>query len=258
MSHKRILNICPVGNDPLVEPQVKAYLEKYCRDGSEIEVRSLGKAPMDMEYLFHESLIAVDMLRLVKTAEKEGFDAAIMGCFFDPYLEAAKEICERMVIVGPGEAALHFAASLSRRFSIIAPSKKTVPHMWETVKKYGFTGHLASIHSLDVPVVDLLEDSGLTESRMCQEIDKAIGGHGAEAIILGCTLEFGHFADLQEKYGIPVIDVSLAALKYAECMIDIRDTYGWYTSKIGAYSSPPAGDLARWDLEDKYDMRGLF
>ena len=255
---RRILNICPIGEDPLVESQVKLYLEKFCRSDTEIEVRSLGKAPMDLEYLFHETLIAVDMLRLVKVAEKEGFDAAIVGCFYDPYLDAAKEICEKMVIVGPGEASLHFAATLSNRFSIIAPSKKTVPHMWGTVKKNRFTEYLASVHSLDVPVVDLLDNPTLIYDKMCQEIEVAISKYHAEAIILGCTLELGHFFDLQNKYGLPIIDVSLAALKYAECLIDLREAFGWYTSKIGEFSSPPFENLKKWGLEDKYGMKGLF
>jgi len=243
MSKKRILNICPVGHDPVVEPQVKAYLQKYCRSDSEIEVRSLGEAPMDLEYYVHEALIAEKFLRQVKLAEEDGFDAAILGCFYDPYIDAAKELCTNMVVVGPGEASMRIATSLARRFSIIAPTQKTVQHMYDDVKKSGFSEHLASIRALDVPVTDLLGDPGATQRKMCVEIETALKIDRAEAIILGCTLEFGHFEELQKKYGVPVIDVSLAALKYAEFMISVRDACGWHTSKICTFTPPPPRSL---------------
>ena len=86
----------------------------------------------------------------------------------------------------------------------------------------------------------------------------AITEDRAEAVILGCTMEFGFFRKLQEEFGIPIIDCSVAALKYAEYLAEVRDVCGWNTSKIGGFESPALGELDGWGVGERYGVEGLF
>ena len=118
--------------------------------------------------------------------------------------------------------------------------------------KYGLSNRLASFRSLEVRVEDLQRISNVTHNRMREEIKIAIEEDGAEAIILGCTLQMGHYSELQTEFGVPVIDVQLAGLLLADQLIDARNKYGWFTSKICSYITPPKGVLTSQGLADKY------
>jgi allantoin racemase len=75
--------------------------------------------------------------------------------------------------------------------------------------------------------------------------------------VLGCTASSGFYARLQELLGVPVIDSALAALKYAEYLVELRDRFGWSHSKRGGYESPPALELETWQLRQQYDPQDI-
>ena len=256
---KRILYFDPVCEKPDIHAAVKAYLERYSDpERFEIDVAWIDNGPQTLESYFYLSLIGADTLRKVKQAENEGYDAAIIGCFCDPALDAAKEICKRMVVVGVMESAVHIAAQLAPRFSILAASRVSINDFRTNLCKYGLTDKLASFRALDVPAIDLLNDPGITGRRMKEEISKAIFEDHAEAIILGCTLQLNHFMEMQNEFNLPVIDPILAGLKGAEHLIALRDSLGWYTSKICTYAGPPPQEINDWGLAAKYSLEGLF
>ena len=248
---KRILFLNPIGYDPTTDERVYDYISKYKREDTILTVESLGKGlPRTLTYRYYEAIIARPMLERIKAAEKDGYDACVLGSYTDPFLETAKEICEHMVVTGPSEAGMNIAATLGDSFSVIAVDRKAVPEIREYVLKHGFGRFLASIRSLDIPVLDLQDDFDKTERRMEEEIEKAIKEDLAEVILAGCTARIRSFAALHEKYMVPIIDANIAPLKYAEFLCDIRDCgAGWYTSKIGRYSTPDFRALKRWGIE---------
>lgn len=185
---------------------------------------------------------------MVRGAEHEGFDAAIIGCFYDPFLHAAREICDHMVVTAPAESSMNLASMLGRSFSIIIGHDKWRLTMIENVKKYGCADKLASFRSIGLGVLEFHEDPAHTERRMKEEIESAIKDDLAESIILGCTMQYGFFKELQAAFELPVIDSMLAAFKYAEMLVNLRDKAGWYTSKILSYKSPSTAEMKEWGL----------
>ena len=258
MAKKKLLYIDPVGTDLELEQTFLSYLCKYAAEDTEVTVKSLGKAPMDLEYRYYLALIGQDLLRMVKQAEKDGYDAVILGCFMDPYLDTAREICTKMVVVGPAEASLKLATTLGRTFSVMVANYKSVPPMRDNIYRLGFKDQLTSFRSLDLAIEELLEDDQRTEQLMHSAIRAAIVEDHAEVIVMGCTLQLGHFESLQKTYGLPVIDICVAALKYAEYLVAVRDVCQWNSSKLGDYSTPPSVRLRGWGLEKKYGVEGLF
>ena len=254
----RILYINPVGENPKLQEEFVEYLNAHKGPDTEITVESLGQAPHSLESYYYLSLIAPDLLRRIKQAENEGYDAVVTGCFCDPAMDACKEICEHMVVVGVMESAVHIAAQLAPRFSILSASLKSVQDFRDNLGKYGLSGRLASFRTLDIPVVDLMSDPSITARRMGQEVSLAISQDKAEAVILGCTLQLGHYKELQREHGVPVIDAALAGLYAAEHLVSVRDRSGWYTSKISSYAPTPKGELASMGLDKYYNIEGLF
>jgi len=253
----KILFINPVGTDQFDKP-IQEFLETAKAPETELDVVSLKRGPMHLEYHYYEALILADTLHVVRQAELDGYDAAVIGCFYDPGLREAREITDRLVVTAPAEAAMHIATTLGHTFSVLVGRKKWIPKMHENVVKYGFSEQLASFKSLDMGVYDFQKDPKETARRMRAATKEAVEKDGAEVIILGCTIEFGFYKELQKEFQVPVIDAVLAPLKYAEFLVDLRNRFHWSHSKIYGYQSPPQDEIESWKLEEQYGTLGLW
>jgi allantoin racemase len=249
---QRILYIDPVGKG-VVEEGLQ-FLNSQKREDTELKMILLPRGPEHLEYRYYEALVLVDILHLVKEAEKEGFDAAIIGCFYDVGLQAAREVSERMPVIAPCEASTHLASTLGDKFSIIVGRRKWIPEMMENVVHYGMKDRLASFKSVDLGVLEFHQDEEETASRFRKAAREAVEEDGAEVIILGCTATYGFYQELQEELGVPVIDSMIVALKAAEFAAELKSRLGWSHSKIGGYESPPTEEYAPWRLLEQYDF----
>jgi len=247
---RRVLYIEPVVSE-LVDSW-KGYLSQFKGPETDLEVTSLTEGPRHLEYYSYGALVVPKILKIIKEAEKENFDAAIIGCFYDPGLREAREIAEKLVVTAPAEASMHIAVTLGQRFSIIVGRTKWIPLMRENVIKYGFQDHLASFQAIGMGVLDLQIDPEETKRRIVQAAKKAIEQDGAEVIILGCTQYFGFYQELQDALGVPVIDAALAALNYAEFLVDLRNKHGWYFNKKNEYLPPSHEEIEAWKLSDLF------
>jgi len=247
----RILYINPVGmteNDTSIARE----LRKSAAKGTRVDLVSLQRGPWHVEYHYYESLVLADMLHKVKEAENGGYDAVVLGCFYDLGLQEAREISERTIITAPAESAMLLACSLGYKFSVIVGRRKWIPQMMDTVVKYGLKDRLASFRVINMGVLDFQRNPSRTSRAQIEEGREAVEDDGAEVLILGCTVEFGFWNTLQRKLGVPVLDPVIVPLKYAEYLVNLRDSYGWSHSKVGSYKSPPLKEIRAWKLGKQY------
>lgn len=242
----RILWINPLYTDAYNRPMADSF-RQIVRPGTEVDVVSLvGEGPSHVEYNAFEALMLPQLLRTVRWAEEEDYDAAVIGCFYDPALRAAREITERMVVVGPAQSALSIAGSLGERFSILVGRKKWIPEMAENVHRCGASERVVSWRVLEMGVDDFQQDTAVTEDRIMGEARRAVEQDGADVIILGCTAEFGFFQNVQDELGVPVIDATVAPLKHAEHLVDSVRRFGWAHSKRVGYDGPSVEERQRY------------
>lgn len=249
---RKILYIDPVGIGLVAEGLQLLTSQK--QEGTELTMVHLPRGPEHLEYRYYEALVLVDILHLIREAESQGFDAAVIGCFYDTGLQEAREVAERMAVVAPCEASTRIASTLGDKFSIIVGRRKWIPQMMDNVVRYGLKDRLASFKSVDLGVLDFHRDEEETARRFRQVAREAIEHDGAEVLILGCTATYGFYRQLQEELGVPVIDPMLAAFKTAEFAAELKNRFGWSHSKIGGYESPPPKEFTSWHLEKQYDF----
>jgi allantoin racemase len=248
---KRILYINPVGTNQNDQMMLQ-YLNQAKEENTTLTVVSLPRGPHHLDYHYYGALVLPDALQEIQRAEREGFDAAIIGCFYDIGLREARELARTLVVTGPAEASLHIAASLGHSFSILVGRRKNIPLMKENVYRYGFRDHLASFRPLGLGVLEYHLDEEETKRRMIREAKAAVEEDRAEVIILGCTIQFGFYKELQELIGVPVIDSALAAFKHAEFLCELNQRFHWGHSKIGDFEPPPESELLQWNLATQY------
>jgi allantoin racemase len=253
----KILYINPIGV-PAFDAVFQEYLDREKDPQTNLQVVSLPRGPHHLEYHYYEALVLMDTLHLIRQAENDGVDAAVIGCFYDPGLREAREITERMVVTAPAEASMHIASTLGHTFSIIVGRNKWIPQMHENVVKYGFRDRLASFKSVDLGVYDFMKDVNETNRRLTAAAREAVEQDRAEVVILGCTAQLGFFRELQELLGVPVIDVAVASLKYAEFLADLQKRLHWGHSKKYGYESPPIAEIESWKLAEQYQLGDLW
>jgi allantoin racemase len=217
----KIRIIVPVANcrfDEEVETEVSAYASP----GTELDVISLDEGPQSIESECEEALVIPDFLRKAKETEAAGYDAVICDCFGDPGVHAARELVS-IPVVGPGESSVLIAAALGQHFSVVTVLPSVFTMIENLARRAGVSGKLASVRSVDIPVLEL-HDKNKMSLALFEQMVRAIRDDHAHVLILGCTGMMGVAGQLQKRlsaagFDIPVIDPIGAALKYAEAMV---------------------------------------
>jgi allantoin racemase len=239
----------PVGFDAFDAPIAK-LLNSIKQADTRVEVVSfeMDATPSHLEYRAYEALMTRGIVESARDASIQGIDAMVIGCFYDPALEDAREISGETVIVAPCVSCLTVASQLANRFSILVGRRKWIAQMNERVNHYGMKDRLASFRSLDMGVDDFQRDHQITRSRIIDEARRAVKEDHAEAVVLGCTIEFGFFEEVQEAVGVPVIDAVVAPFKHAEHLAQLKRQFGWKPSRVGSCEPPPEEELRRFGL----------
>jgi allantoin racemase len=239
----KILYINPLGTD-IYDKHILKTINEVKRSDVEPKVVHLQKGPPHVEYHYYEHINLGETLEWVRKAEKQGFSAAIIGCFYDPGMREARELVSIPVIL-PAEATMHVAATLGHKFSILVGRRKSIPKMESNVYVYGLERKLASFRVLDFTVPRMFSERERLQKAILIQAKKAVEEDGAEAIVLGCTIQSGFMKDLTEKLQVPVLDAVVTSWKFAEMMADLYRKTGLKHSKLYGYEAPPEARVGR-------------
>jgi allantoin racemase len=217
---------------------------------TEVELVSLAMkhSPRDLEYRTYEGLVTADTVRVTRDAAVNDFDGIVIGCFYDVALAESREISGRAVVVAPCQASVMLVTQLANKFSVIVGRRKWIDQMESTILNYGYQRELVSLRSIDMCVDEFQQYPEKTKQRMFEQAELAIKHDHAEAIVLGCTIEFGFFQDLQTALGVPVIDPVLAAFKTVEYLAGMKKQFQWQPSRVWGCEAPPEADLLAWKI----------
>lgn len=213
-----------------------SILRSYASQGTEVDIVDIDEGPASIESLYEEYLSIPRTVDKMIEMEKKGYDAAILGCYGDPGLDAIREVTNRMVIVGPGEAGVMAAALCGCRFSIITVTNSIVNALYHLVEKAGVGKKLASVRAIETPVLELAGNRKDTVNKLIEEGRNAIREDRADTLVLGCmSMGFLNVAEeMSEALGIPVVNPGRVSLKMAEALVGTKLVH----SKL-AYMTPP-------------------
>ena len=219
-----------VGEIGLIERQ--GYLQETASPGTEVVMIPNPESPPAIVDAYESHLAAVHTTRLVRQAEDDGFDAAVIWCGDDPGLEAARQRVT-IPVVGPATSSLSVARLIGDTFGYIS-SDGSPAHIWQRVRAAGLGDRLKSVACLPIEVLairaDLDRTYALTEAAIAEGVTA-----GAHSFILGCMAMWGMAPELTRRTGAPVIDGGQVALLTAEMLVRL----GISQSAV-AYPTSPA------------------
>ena len=218
-------------------PLTRANAMQVAAPGTELVFRfcARGEAHPAFADFRHLPRLNPQAMRVaVRQAEAEGFDAAILGCFGDPFLVQCRGDVS-IPVAAFGESSMLLAASMGRRFGIVAPSSFLVEPIRRQVASYGLTDRLADVCASAEPAAE--QEHGLLDARdtigYFRAAARRLIAAGADVIIPGCgllspalRLAPGAVHDYPrgctEVDGIPVVDIVAASVLAAESLLRLR------------------------------------
>lgn len=227
----RILIVNPNTTQSMTE-KAAAAAKAVAAPGTVIASATSRMGPASIEGHYDGALAVPGLLAEIRQAEAAGADAAVIACFDDTGLDAARSLAG-IPVLGLCEAALVTAGFLAQRFSVVTTLERSRVLIENLARHYGMGGR-ATVRAADIPVLQLEDKASGAIGKLKAQIELALRDDGAEAIVLGCAGMADLAYRLQTDYGVPVIDGVSAAVKQAEALVAQR----LRTSKRGSYAAP--------------------
>ncbi|MEO3385314.1 aspartate/glutamate racemase family protein [Mesorhizobium sp. CAU 1741] len=202
--------------------------------GTIVDPLTSTMGPASIEGYYDEAFAVPGLLEAIRRGEREGAEAAIIACFDDTGLDAARAMAN-IPVLGICEAALSLTSIIASRFTVVTTSERSRVPVEDLVRRYGMA-RKARVRVAGVPVLALEDPTSGAVGKLRNEIALALEEDRAEAIVLGCAGMADLAASLQREFGVPVVDGVSAAVKQAEALVSL----GLSTSKRGAYAPPSA------------------
>lgn len=225
---KEIIIVFPFMNhSPVIQ-----VMRDFYRDALDVEPVGTDKGIDPVATYSDVELMVPGLLERFVKAEKEGYRAAIVGCFGDPALAAAREMVA-IPVLGPGETALAVASTLGDKILVLEPEHEFVYPTEKMISAYGYKDKVVGVHHLDLPLMACI--AGLTgetdeakamSRRVADDVCAKVVDRGAHVIILGCIGLAGFMdivkSSLKERgFNIPIVEPGIVAMRYARFLLDL-------------------------------------
>ncbi|MGG5885698.1 aspartate/glutamate racemase family protein [Falsiroseomonas sp. HC035] len=153
-------------------------------------------------------------------AHRGHYDAAIIACFGDPGLDAAKELLD-VPVLGISEAAFHAAAMLGRRFGVVSFTTALRPMFEDCLAHHGLGARCAGFRMGPAFAGDpglVAEERAELLVELCRQ---SVEQDGAEAVILAGGPLAGLAPVIAHRVQVPLVDGTAAAVRLAEAMVGL-------------------------------------
>ena len=225
---------------------LKRIVQSAAAPGTEIVVNGLSphRAVAD-QYRYLELLDTIEVTERGLQAEKDGFDAFLVGNIFEPGLHELRELLN-IPVLGLRESSLHVACMMGASFSLINVNPKFIPRIIEGVKLQGLSSRLVSIEKMTVErpgVFDLSYRDDKVKAEIVQQfaqVARQAIDRGAEVLIPagGSLMTVLIEAGIHEVDSTPVLNGVVALVKTAELAVQMRKLTGVFTSRRLTYARP--------------------
>jgi len=234
------------GYEPVFEEYGKT-LEEQCqrivRPGTEVHIEGIEVMVRDIENLkslqYYQKIQTLNnMLR----AEKEGYDAIVMGCTLDVGLDEGKSMVD-IPVVGISEASYHLAMMMGHLFAVVTSSSAFFQVFKEQIDRYGLSSKYLQgpyiYPASEEEIAIALKDPQPLMDKFIAVAENAIAD-GASVIIPSPAFiaTLVHRAGLTKIQDALVLDTISVAVKTAEMLVDLKKIGIEPSRRIGVYAKP--------------------
>jgi allantoin racemase len=240
----------PDVDEPYFE-RLRAYLQSAAPPGCVIDLH--GLQPGD-RYLhpITEFRCAGQVLRNALIADRDGYDAFVIGHFQEPGLQEARAAL-RMPVVGLGEVSMLYACTLGRKIGLVTINPIFIPYHEVQIARYGLSARVVAVRAVqgqvadynraftDPPTYAAMREDFLAQVRpmLDEGVDVILPAGGYPMLLF--AREHGFQVD-----AAPVVNGLPIALRMAQIGIELRRANGVEASRRSTYALPPQDAVAEF------------
>lgn len=213
-----------------------------------------GRSPTAaLSNAFAHHRILDPVLDFAVRAEREGFDAFVVGSFSEPFLRELRSAID-IPVVSVAEATMLVACSIGRQAAPISNDPAIAHLVGQSIEAHGLHARIRPPRSIEPPLDERqLADAFAHPALLLASFDRAARraiDDGAELIIPaeGVLSEFLHGQGVAKVGQVPVMDSFAVAWSYAVMMASLRSGTGLAVSRQRHYRRDDAklvSELAR-------------
>ncbi len=234
------------GYEPVFDEYGKTLAEqcqKVVRPDTEVHIEGIEVMVRDIEnqksLQYYQKIQSMNnMLK----AEREGYDAFVMGCTLDVGVEEGKAMVD-IPVVGISEASYHLAMMLGHLFAVVTSSSAFFQVFKEQIDRYGLSSKYLQgpyiYPASEEEIAMALTDPQPLMEKFTAVAEKAIAD-GASVIIPSPAFiaTLVHRGGLTKIQGALVLDTISVAVKTAETLVDLKKIGIEPSRRIGVYAKP--------------------
>jgi len=244
------------GQGAMLERMLGEYARLVVGPGTTVTIGWMQKTTSLLSSTFLGMLNDVHVIGDILQAQRDGYDAAMIGPHWDPGLYGAREAAS-IPVAGPLEAAAMVAQTLGRRFAVLTVHEGYVPMIERNLRIYGCESRAIAnrpVRRFGMTYENIMAALNGTSDEFLAEFTKAAKecvADGADVIIAGGQL-FGPVFQRHRYFvvpgaGVPVVEVAACGLKMAETLVGLKRSIGLNKSEHpnAPFRTPPADALAQ-------------
>ncbi len=225
---------------------LQAQCKKIANPGTEVFVTGIPVMVRDVENWRHlQYLQNIQILKNMREAQAQGFDAFVIGCTLDVGLFEGRGMLD-IPVIGISESSFHLAMQLGRKFAIVTSSSAFPEVYAEQATRYGVAARFIDkpyiVNASEEEIARALVNAGPMMERFKLQSQRAIDD-GASVIIPAPTFlsALATRVGLTELNGAVILDTVSIALKQAEMMVDLNQIGIRPSRQIGVFCKPESG-----------------
>jgi Asp/Glu/hydantoin racemase len=247
---------------PEYRSTLAGHARTVCAADTEVDVHGVrpgsypdGLTPIEaIAFPWCHRLLSLQIVQGALEADRQGYDAVAVSCFFDPGLVEARSVVD-IPVVSMCETAFLVASSIGRRYGLIGLDEAHAQFLHGLAREYGVADRIAAIVPLRPAVTEADLDAvhgggGDLGERVGRAAEAAVARGAdvlipAEGVLNTALMRQG----LRAIGGVPVLDAYGALLAYAEMLVRLQRTTGLAVSRAGGYARPDdatAAHIAAW------------
>ena len=231
---------------------LRRVIDGACDPGTEVHLQGVREAAgIGVHYRVLEYHDTREVIFNAMKAEREGFDAFLIGNISDAGIREAREAVN-IPVLGLCETSLHVACMMGANFSLVTISPKWTPRLLENVHRYGLERRLVAAEPMATSPLDLKRcfvepDHLKVILGQFNECADRLLEKGTEVIVPagGDIIVFLADAGIHEYKNAPILNGIIELVKLGELAAKLKRKTGRFTSKRGGYATPTGDFLER-------------
>ncbi|WP_262269950.1 aspartate/glutamate racemase family protein [Microvirga yunnanensis] len=231
-------------NGKIYWDRLRNHLDSVVDPGTTVDIK--GITPYDSyAHPIVEFRCAREVICNAVRAEREGYDAFVIGHFQDAGLYEARSVVD-IPVLALGETSMLHACQLGQRSGIITINTRYIPWFHHQITKYALERRVTGVHAMTFEPGQILkayESEALAEEvlELFAEQARPLVAAGCDVLVPGGGIPMLLFSAIQGHVvdHAPVINGIPIVVKMAELAVKLKRLTGLGVSRVSDFVKPP-------------------